>query len=147
MSNTSNCPDCDQVVSTRAAMCVHCGAPLSTIPEIGAAYLNGLPDIPNPPPPPPRAPRPRVCTGLAGAEYYKNDDGSLEPTVQTIERTGKRLKLHMVLSVLVMVCGVGVVVGSLITGHARAAFLTTPVVVCGVVWYFVTRVRTWWSHG
>lgn len=71
--------------------------------------------------------------------------------VQTTERTAKRLKVHALLSALL--CGVGVatmMAGWPEPGHKGVAPVLAAgfwVLLVGLGWFIVTRVRIWWNHG
>ncbi len=62
----------------------------------------------------------------------------------TIEQTSKRLKLHQIISILMIVVG-GVWTWTAISVDAES---TIPIwiLIIGIGWYFVTRIRIWWHH-
>lgn len=69
--------------------------------------------------------------------------------VQSIQATGKSLKLQQLLSVLVVALGVILMIagspGS--NGEPSGAFtFGTLLLVVGLVWFFVTKFMAWWRH-
>lgn len=94
------CHECRKDVSTQAASCPHCGAPVSG----------------------------------SGA------------SVVTTQQTAKSLKLHMVVSGLMIVVGVIAMIAT--NGpHTSPALWAALLVVFGGVWLIVTKIRRWWNHG
>jgi len=72
---------------------------------------------------------------------------TLGTSVQTIERTAKRLKLNTLLSAIC--CVVGIII--MANGDSRADSAAGPigllVLFVGLIWFVVTRIRIWWNHG
>lgn len=56
----------------------------------------------------------------------------------TIQKTSKRIKKHIVLSLLVVAIGVGLTISRYVEG---------PVVFgTGVVWFLCAKLAKWWNH-
>ena len=64
--------------------------------------------------------------------------------VTTIQETGKRLKLHLLGSIAVIVAGVAWLVVAVSNDTFSPVALGLAVV--GVMWLAVTKFRVWWSH-
>ncbi|MCP4934792.1 MAG: hypothetical protein GY927_11450 [bacterium] len=63
----------------------------------------------------------------------------------TIQETGKRLKVHILISALLFWGGFITVLV-----NAQAGEISHPgglACVLGLVWYIVTKFRVWWGHG
>ena len=71
----------------------------------------------------------------------------------TIEKTGKSLKLHQLLSFLFIVIGFGIAAIAITTRPkdtteiSSAALAGSFMFVGGLMWRVVTRIRVWWHHG
>lgn len=59
----------------------------------------------------------------------------------TIQETGKRLKLHTLLSVILMLTSIAIA----ITDESFIGYGVIGLFV-GIVWYLITRFRIWWNH-
>ena len=70
---------------------------------------------------------------------------STQNEVQTIEQTGKNLKLQLVLAIIVMFIGVFVFA---ISGREFVPGLVCGglVIFMGLVWSIVVKIRIWWNH-
>jgi hypothetical protein len=65
--------------------------------------------------------------------------------VITTERTSKRLKLHLVQSMfLMMFSGLGIFVFG---DEGEIAGWALWMLGISAAWYWVTRIRVWWNHG
>ena len=67
----------------------------------------------------------------------------------TTQVTAKKFKMHTLLSVLVIIVGTGMI---MVNVGENAGPDANPgpgllVTLIGIVWFLVTRFRTWWHHG
>jgi hypothetical protein len=71
----------------------------------------------------------------------------------TIEKTKKALKVQQLLGLLCIVIGIAMVGAGISTQDpgsrepSRLVMMGSPLVLVGIVWRVVTRVRIWWHHG
>jgi len=71
--------------------------------------------------------------------------------VQTIEQTGKKYKLGMMLSYLPIIVGIAAFLGTIMIGRSNPS--TAGLVISGVLFFggvithFVFRGLAWWHHG
>ena len=72
------------------------------------------------------------------------DQNDSPSTARTVELTSKRLKLHTMLSVMLLIVG-GVWLWVAIDADADA-MIPGWLTFIGIVWYVVTRIRIWWHH-
>lgn len=79
----------------------------------------------------------------------------IKDKVQTIELTSKKYKGQLVLSVLLLSLGLFIslaAAGLAATGgggttlQALLAFIGIPLMVVGLIWYIITKIRIWWHH-
>jgi len=65
--------------------------------------------------------------------------------VQTIQETSKKLKLQALISGLVFIIGMVWLIGA---PKTPGSFNPAPVIVMlgGLVWFIVIRIKTWWHH-
>ena len=82
----------------------------------------------------------KFCT-LCGYKIAKVDE---EEKVQTIELTSKRLKKQLLLAVLTIIIGGLFAVGR--SGKSTPTTIGGFLIVVGVVWLIITRIRIWWYH-
>lgn len=69
------------------------------------------------------------------------------PSVQTIEKTGKVYKAHMLIGTLMALAGIVLVsFGSLQNNHP-AIYVGAAVVGVGATWGIVANSLAWWHHG
>lgn len=69
-----------------------------------------------------------------------------ESYIQTIEETGKSLKLQKVLSIIMMIIG-GVMIGNGMENKVFGIELTGwALLQIGLVWFIITKIRIWWNH-
>lgn len=61
--------------------------------------------------------------------------------VRTIEKTGKKLKLQILLSTLLIVIAIIALVI-----NTKAVVFSAIVFLGGFSWYLITRVKIWWNH-
>ena len=78
---------------------------------------------------------------LCGYKIAKVDEGE---KVQTIELTSKRLKKQLLLAVLTIIIGGLFAVGG--SGKSTPTTIGGFLIVVGVVWLIITRIRIWWYH-
>jgi len=75
----------------------------------------------------------------------------LGAAIQTTERTSKRLKFHSLLAALLCCASaVTIMAGWPEPGHRGAAPVVAigmMVMLIGLIWFIVTRIRIWWNHG
>lgn len=134
--NRTVCAECSQRLQDTVSL-----APQIS-PSITQDPLDALAD----------AVRPRAARPTYIQNVYHQHRGS--PRTQTIERTGKVWKAHMLVSFLLVLIGIGII--------ALAAFLPMPdyseakpvvaiagacVVAVGIVWHIFARMGAWWYHG
>lgn len=101
----SNCQECGNEVSTFAASCPRCGAPV-------AAQGAGTP-------------------------------------LSTIQLTSKRLKVHMIVSALAFWIGLIWYVIPVVQGRDPDPSrnpVAVILLVIGIAWYIITKLRIWWHH-
>lgn len=65
-------------------------------------------------------------------------------SVKTIQETGKKLKLHTLISLAIICAGVVMMIANNEGPEGRATPLL--LIVLGFIWYFITRIRIWWHH-
>jgi uncharacterized membrane protein YvbJ len=74
-----------------------------------------------------------------------NEQRAAGATLTTVQETSKKLKLHILMSVLAIVIGVVLAIGDSYSDESNPLlfilFLTG-----GFLWYGVTRFRIWWHH-
>lgn len=85
---------------------------------------------------------PKCGFGMSGARETKATGRPLT----TIQETSKRLKLHTLGAIGIMILGLLWLIGTL---QADSASTGAPglIMVGGIVWLAVTRFRIWWHHG
>lgn len=68
--------------------------------------------------------------------------------VSTIELTGKRLKLHSLLSALAIIVGLVWLIANTSTGQPSVGgmMVSAGLMVGGLAWFVITRIRIWWHH-
>ena len=115
-----------------------------------ASKVKGLAvkQLPPVPPPAPQQPAITVAFVPAPASQPMPVSGHV-----TIEKTGKSLKLHQLLSFLFIVIGFGIATIAITTRPkdtteiSSAALAGSFMFVGGLMWRVVTRIRVWWHHG
>ena len=73
-----------------------------------------------------------------------------QPAVQTIEKTGKRYKLQMLLAVALIIVGPVTCMAGFggPTGEpSAAAGFGGLMFLGGLIWLFATKIWAWWHHG
>ncbi len=66
-----------------------------------------------------------------------------ESDLVTTQETSKKLKMHILISVLLIFGGTII---ALATAQSGGAGFGTLIAVVGLVWFITTRFRTWWHH-
>jgi uncharacterized membrane protein YvbJ len=68
--------------------------------------------------------------------------------ITTIQETSKRLKLHTIGAVTLLIVGVVLLVGTFQAMESDGEPSPWPglMMFIGFVWYIVTRIRIWWHH-
>ena len=72
--------------------------------------------------------------------------GSGVTQLTTTQGTSKRLKLHSLLALALLVFGAGLVWASISAGAETPSPTGGVMAFVGLVWMIVTRVRIWWHH-
>ncbi len=72
------------------------------------------------------------------------------PDVQTIEKTAKSLKAHILIGVCIIIAGLVSLCGTAIRS-AETGGVVSPapvlIIVVGLLWVVVTKIFIWWRHG
>lgn len=102
---------------------------LIACPECGNRVSSSAPSCPN------------CGAPIAGASESKATGAN----ITTVQETSKRLKLHMLISVLMICVGV---VWSMPVAQGPAGSTAWPglLLAAGLIWYVVSRIRVWWHH-
>ena len=82
---------------------------------------------------------PKCAYPIAGGGTSQAHSGK----IQTIEKTGKFLKLQLLISALLFILGF-IVMSAKINGGSQWAALF---VVIGLIWHIMVRFKIWWHHG
>jgi len=64
-----------------------------------------------------------------------------------VEKTGKKLKAHTLLSVGLLLVGIIATLTGSSMDYPAVAVGGVVLIVAGLVWLAVTKARTWWHHG
>lgn len=69
-------------------------------------------------------------------------------TVQTVERTSREWKMHILLASLTVIVGVVWLIAAM-TGYCSQEQIgwSMLLLIPGVIWYVLARVGAWWHHG
>ena len=70
-------------------------------------------------------------------------------SITTIQETGKRLKLHTIGAVIMLVVGLLWFfenVATMSMTNEPPSKIATTLMVSGFIWYIITRFRIWWHH-
>ena len=80
------------------------------------------------------------------AEHF---NPSQKGNAQTIEQTGKRFKLQILLSILVMIVGIIMSVSQVNKSEPSQGAIIGGFLICiiGAIWLIVVKFCTWWYHG
>ena len=73
---------------------------------------------------------------------------SVGASLTTIQATSKKLKLHILLSVILLIVGIIwlMVVSYGIEQGVESGIIPALMIFVGLVWFIVTRFRIWWHH-
>jgi hypothetical protein len=112
--------------------------------------VKGLRVTPLAPEPPPAPAAPVVTVAVTPAPFA----APMPMTGHvTVEKTKKALKVQQLLGLLAIVVGiamVGIGISSRDPGSSepsRLVMMGSPLVLLGLVWRVITRMRIWWHHG
>lgn len=82
-----------------------------------------------------------------GIEFASKAENS---KIVTIQETSKRLKLHTLGAIFILLIGVVLLVfqvqANQATDNPEVSPLPFLVIACGLGWFLVTRLRIWWHH-
>lgn len=69
--------------------------------------------------------------------------------VQTVEQTGKKFKLQIILSSLLLSIGIFLVVFNMASGNPNESTISMGMVtaVIGLFWLAIVKFIAWWQHG
>lgn len=69
--------------------------------------------------------------------------------VQTVEQTGKRHKLQMLLSGLTIIIGIIMLVSQVSAAAPSEDTIMWGFLICivGVIWLVIVKILSWWYHG
>ncbi len=68
------------------------------------------------------------------------------PTPVVTELTSKRLKFQTLLAAVTIVIGFVVIMNSGASGNVGSSVIGTLMLLVGLVWLVITRIRIWWNH-
>ncbi len=84
------------------------------------------------------------CPGCGAPVQNLATVKAVNTDVQTIEATSKKLKLHLIYSVLAIIIGMIIlIIGSNSEHISMPGFLLTSF---GMFWICITKFRIWWHH-
>ena len=87
------------------------------------------------------------CMGCGNPIFAKIEKGASGEAIHTTQKTGKKLKMHRVISLTILVIGLFMVWGQTSNPIEEQDFtLSITLVVLGSIWFYTTRIRTWWNH-
>ncbi len=123
------CSECGKEISDRAKTCIGCGAPIAAEDEA------------------------RKSDEAPGTDFSPNIQSGEQPI--TIERTGKKWKLQILLALGTIVVGIIIIA---VTGVAATASHThvapvggvafgSVVILAGLFWFVGAAIAAWWHHG
>lgn len=131
----ARCDDCGREISTRAKACPNCGSPNE----------SGIPT-----PKDPMAVVDLRRDAKAAAESAVRPTSSPRGTADhpmVIERTGRRLKAHMLVSGLAAVVNWIAYWTAVLGNHQVAATITGSIATFALVYFVLVRILAWWRHG
>jgi len=85
-----------------------------------------------------------ACPGCGAAIADSRDLRSSGSRLVTTQETGKRLKMHALLSGAIFAIGVVLMVNA--ANAEESSSLGALSIVIGLGWFITTRVRIWWHH-
>jgi uncharacterized membrane protein YvbJ len=71
---------------------------------------------------------------------------SQQGKVETIELTGKKWKMQLILSAVLIILAVISGVVSYITGHYSIALVSITFIAIGLIWLLAVKFYIWWYH-
>jgi hypothetical protein len=88
------------------------------------------------------------CPNCGVAIASKAESKAAGASLTTVQETSKKLKLHTLGSVFAIIVGVAWLVRQMNSGEGGGEPGAVPIllIVGGLGWYFVTRLRIWWHH-
>jgi len=123
--------------------CPKCQSPMAS-PESMAGQAETCPECGNVMTvPAPTAPVLIPASSEPISDYNPRPSGQIIVT----ERTSKKLKLHVVLSALASICGAVLLPLGANRGILPAVLIGIGLLIGGLLWFLVTRIRIWWRHG
>ncbi len=115
------CPECGKEVSNKAPSCIHCGTPLTMTTASSSAPVAAPVNI-------------SATASVAPAK------------VQTIELTGKKLKVQVLLSFLLSLSGCITAIGAAAGKAPGVAAWGIIFFIIGLIWFIVAQILIWWHH-
>jgi len=88
------------------------------------------------------------CPSCGVAIASKVESKAAGANLTTVQETSKKLKLHTLGSVAVIVVGVVWLIAEMnsVQGDGEPGAVPILLILGGLGWYFVTRLRIWWHH-
>ena len=71
---------------------------------------------------------------------YPIQSTQTEEKTQTIQQTSKKLKKHIIFSVLALIVGV------IFLFIKSISWLGVLLIIVGIAWYIITKFNIWWRH-
>ena len=75
--------------------------------------------------------------------------GGRHRPVQTVEQTGKKFKLQLLISVLMIATALVIIITQISRGQSSEGIVVFAplLLLIGLIWFIVIRFFAWWSHG
>lgn len=88
------------------------------------------------------------CPNCGNPISTANDTQAIGTSLTTIQETSKRLKMHTIGSVLLVIVGVVWGIGEFgaVESGSEPSGISILIFLAGMIWYAVTRFRIWWHH-
>lgn len=74
-----------------------------------------------------------------------SENQATKSNLVTTQLTSKRLKIHTLISAILLLLGLIGFISRTAVGEAPSGF-TTLLMTTGLIWLVVTRIRVWWHH-
>lgn len=87
-----------------------------------------------------------TCPKCGAPISKKMDEEGPETKVITVQETSKRLKSQVLLSTSVFIIGLIWFIASINSDSSETAMIPFLLILIGIVWNIVTRIRIWWHH-
>ena len=84
--------------------------------------------------------------GAPVAARTTKDARAIGESLNTVQLTSKRLKLHSLLSAMTVIFGVIWSVAATQEQNPQPSSLAGLLILGGLVWFIITRFRIWWHH-